>query len=197
LLGTMNPTKRLMGVCGECGGPIQFPAELIGTTTTCPRCRKQTELRLESPPEESSVPRKAIVLTVVTALILVAGLVAALVALKRYEKLAARQRERAAATAAARGAAAPAGLEVSAISLEKRAGPDAGYLLGTITNTSNRRRSQVGVEFDLFDAGGRKVGVARDFRPVLEPGAKWQLRLPLGGASAAVSARVASIKEGQ
>jgi len=65
-----------------------------------------------------------------------------------------------------------------------------------VVNTSNRRRSQVTVEFDLLDAGGRKVGVARDYRPVLEPGAKWQLKVPLGGARAAVSAKVASIKEG-
>jgi hypothetical protein len=91
----MNPTKRLMGVCGECGGPIQFPAELIGTVTTCPHCRKQTELRLESPPEEPSLPRKAIIWTVVAALILIAGLIAALVVLKRYEKLAAGQKNRA------------------------------------------------------------------------------------------------------
>ena len=94
----MNPTKRLMGVCGECGGPIQFPAELIGTMTTCPRCRKQTELRLESPPEEPTVPRRAILWTIVTVLILVGGLVAALVALKRYEHLADRDKGRAPAT---------------------------------------------------------------------------------------------------
>ncbi len=90
----MNPTKRLMGVCGECGGPIQFPAELIGTMATCPRCRKQTELRLEAPPEESTVPRKATLWTLVAALILVGGLVAALIVLKRFEKLAAGQKNR-------------------------------------------------------------------------------------------------------
>ena len=95
LPGTMNRTKRLTGVCSECGGSIEFPAEMIGATATCPRCRKQTELRLASPPAEPSVPRKAIVWTVVTALILVAGLVATLVGLKHFEKLAARQRDRA------------------------------------------------------------------------------------------------------
>ena len=193
----MNPTKRLTGACGECGGPIQFPAELIGTLTTCPRCRKQTELRLESPPEEPSVPRKAIVWTVIAALILVAGLVATLVVLKRFEKLAARQRDRTAAAAAANHAAAPAGFEVSAVSLEKGEGSNGVCVVGTVANTSNRRRSQVTVEFDLLDAGGRKVGVARDYRPVLEPGAKWEIKVPLAGDSKAVSARLASISAGQ
>ena len=192
----MNPTKRLTGACRECGGPIQFPAELIGTVTTCPRCRKQTELRLESPPEEPSVPRKAIVWTVVAAMILVLGLIAALVVLKRFERLAARQRDRAAAAAPAKDATAPAGLEISTVSLQKGAGTDAIYVVGTVVNTSNRRRSQVTVEFDLLDAGGRKVGVARDYRPVLEPGAKWEIKVPLAGDSKAVSAKVASIKEG-
>ena len=91
---TMNPTKRLMGVCDECGGPIQFPAELIGTMATCPRCRKQTELRLESPPDESTVPRKAIVWAIVAVCILVVGLAAALVVLKRFERLAAERKHR-------------------------------------------------------------------------------------------------------
>jgi len=193
----MNSTKRLMGVCGECGGPIQFPAELIGTMTTCPRCRKQTELRLESPPEEPSVPRKAIVWTVVAVLILVAGLVVALVVLKRFEKMAAGQRERTPTAAMAKDAVAPAGFEASAISLEKGAGTDAIYVVGTLANTSARRRSQIAVEFDLLDAGGRKVGSARDYRPVLEPGAKWQIRVPVAGAAEAVAARLALIKEGQ
>ena len=90
----MNPTKRLTGACSECGSPIQFPAELIGTMATCPRCRKQTELRLESPPEEPSAPRKATVWTVIAALILIGGLMAALIALKRFENLAAGQKNR-------------------------------------------------------------------------------------------------------
>jgi hypothetical protein len=52
------------------------------------------------------------------------------------------------------------------------------------------------VELDLLDAGGQKIGVARGYKPVLEPGAKWQFKLPVGDAKAA-SARLASVKEGQ
>jgi hypothetical protein len=193
-LGTMNPTKRLTGICSECGGPIQFPAELIGTMTTCPRCRKQTELRLESPPGEYSVPRRVVVWSVISALVLVAGLITALIILNRFEKLAARQRGRAAA--AAQHAAAPPGLEVSAFSLEKGDGAQGVCVVGTVENTSNRRRSQVMVEFDLLDAGGRKIAIARDHRALLEPGARWQIKVPVAGAAQAVSVRLALIKEG-
>jgi hypothetical protein len=193
----MNPTKRLMGVCSECGGSIQFPAELIGTTTTCPRCRKQTELRLESPPEEPSVPRKAIVWTAVAVVILVGGLIASLVALKRFEHLAERQKDPATAAAGAKDGAVFSGLEVSAISLGRGQGRDGNHVVGTVVNASGRRRSQVTLEFDLLDARGQKVGVAQAYRPVFEPGARWEFKLPVAGESKAVSAKVASIKEGR
>jgi hypothetical protein len=52
------------------------------------------------------------------------------------------------------------------------------------------------VEIDLLDTAGQKVGIARNYRPALEPGAKWQFKVPVGEAKA-VSARLALIKEGQ
>src|ERR1035441_2809180 len=75
----MNPTKRLTGVCSECGGSIQFPAELVGTMTTCPVCKKQTELTLAAPPEEPAVPRKVIIWTGATVVVLALGVVERLV----------------------------------------------------------------------------------------------------------------------
>ena len=192
----MNRTKLLQGVCSECGGPIEFPAELVGTTTQCPRCRKQTELTLAVPPEEPAVPQRIIVWTVVMIVILVVALIVTVVGLKHYEKLAASKRDRAAAAAGAKDTAPPAGLEVSVISLEKGQGSDAIYAVGTVVNTSDRPRARVSVELDLLDAGGQKVGVARSYRPALAPGAKWELKVPVGAAKAA-SAKLASIKEGQ
>ena len=186
----------MTGVCSECGGPIEFQAELIGTVGTCPRCGKQTELMLASPAIEPSVSRKAIVWTIITALILIAGLVVTMVGLKHFERLAARQRDRAARAAGAKDAAAPAGFEVSAIALEQGAGGNGLCAVGTIVNNSNRRHSQVAVEFDLLDAGGQKVEVARAFRPVLEPGAKWEIKLAVAGDAKPVSAKLASIHEG-
>ena len=192
----MNGTKRLTGVCSECGGPIEFQAELIGTVAMCPRCRKQTELMLASPSAEPSVPRKAIIWTSITAGILVVGLIVTLVGLRHYERLAARQRDRAAGAVGTNDVAVPAGFEVSAITLEKGDGGNGLFAAGTVVNNSNRRRSQVTVEFDLLDAGGQQVEVARAFRPALEPGAKWQVKVPVASDSKAVSAKLASIREG-
>ena len=183
----MNQTKRLQGACSECGGSIEFPAELVGTMTQCPRCGKQTELLLSAPPEEPSVPRKAIIWTVIAVTILALCVIVPLAGLKHYEELAGRRKGQTGASA---------GLEVSAIALEKGKATSETCAVGTVVNTSGRKRSGVTLELDLLDADGQKVGVARGYRPVLESGAKWQLKLPVGDAKA-VSARLASIKEGQ
>ncbi len=106
----MNRTKRLKGTCTECGGPIEFAAEMIGTTAQCPRCRKQTELLLAPPPEEPDVPRRIAVWCVVMIAILVVGIVAVVLGLKHYEKLATQQKNRASPAQAvgATNATAPA-----------------------------------------------------------------------------------------
>jgi hypothetical protein len=193
----MNPTKRLTGSCSECGGSIEFQAELVGTMTQCPRCRKQTELTLAVPPEEPAVPRRIIIWTVVAIVILVLALIVTVVGLNHYAKLAERQRERATAAAGAKDAAVPAGFEVSAISLAKGQDGNGLNAVGTVVNTSNGPRSQVTVELDLLDAGGHTLQILRAYRPLLEPGAKWEIKLLVAGDSKAVSARLASIKEGQ
>ncbi len=193
----MNQTKRLTGVCGECGGSITFQAELIGTVATCPRCGKQTELRLEAPPEEPGLPRKVVIGTAISVGVLVAALIGTVVGLKHFEKLASRQRDRAADAAAANEGAVPAGFEVSAIALEQGDGGNGLFAVGTVVNSSNRRRSKVTVELDLLDAGGQTLQVVRAFRPLLEPGAKWEIRLPVAGEAKPVSARLAAIREGR
>jgi hypothetical protein len=106
----MNRTKRLKGVCTQCGGPIEFLAEMIGTTAQCPSCRKQTELLLASPPEEPAVPRRIIIWTAVTVAVLILGAVLLVVGLRHFEKLAASQKKQAAGaeTAKATNAIPPA-----------------------------------------------------------------------------------------
>jgi hypothetical protein len=193
----MKPTKRLTGACRECGGTIEFAAELVGTMSQCPRCRKQTELMLAVPPEEPAVPRRILVWTVTAIVILVLALIVTIAGLKHFEKLAAHQKDRVAVAAGGADAAGAAGFEVSAIALEKEEGGTGDYVVGTVVNTSNGPRSRVTLELDLVDAGGRTLQVVRAYRPVLEPGAKWLVKVPVTGAERAVSARVASIKDGQ
>ena len=165
--------------------------------TQCPCCGKQTELTLAVLPEEPAVPRNVVVWTVVAVVILALGVIVPVAGLKHFEKLAARQKDRAAAGPGMKNAATPEGFEISAFSLEKGPGSNGVYAVGTVVNTSNRPRSRVTLELDLLDVGGSKVGIARGYRPALEPKAKWQVKVPCEGASKAVSARVASITEGQ
>ena len=149
------------------------------------------------PPEEPAVPRKVIVWTAITAAILVLGLVVTVGGLRHFEKLAARQKDRAAVAAGATNAAGVAGFEVSGIALEKGEGNTGEWVIGTVVNALKGPRSRVTLELDLLDGGGRTLQVVRAYRPVLEPGAKWQVKVPVTGAEEAVSARVASIKAGE
>jgi uncharacterized paraquat-inducible protein A len=91
----MNRTKSLTAACSECGGPVECPAERIGTMMQCPRCGKQAALLLAAPEQEASVPRKVVVWTVVAVLVLLLGLGGSLVALKRAQNWAERQKEKA------------------------------------------------------------------------------------------------------
>ncbi|MEK7706472.1 MAG: hypothetical protein AAB380_00545 [Verrucomicrobiota bacterium] len=83
-------TKLLNGQCGVCGGQIEFPAEAAGTTAECPHCGKPTELFLAVPPPARTVPVKTVIYTAIAILILIGGLVAAIIALKRAERMTGR-----------------------------------------------------------------------------------------------------------
>ena len=104
----MNRTKRLKGICTECGSPIEFPAEMIGSMAQCLRCRKQTQLLLAPPPPEPAQPRKVVIWTVVTVAILALGAILLVVGLKRLETLAARQKKQPGTAQAARPTNSPA-----------------------------------------------------------------------------------------
>jgi hypothetical protein len=200
----MSRTKYLKGQCTECGGRLEFPAETIGTTADCPHCGKQTELALAPLPDESTVPRQAIVYAVIAALILGLGLAGALAALKRAERLVSKKKEQATTTAAnspappdsAVQAASLAGFQVSTIDLEKTPGSSIIYAVGTLSNLSSKQRFGVKLELDLLDATGTKVGSAKDYQQILEPNGQWHFKA-LVMESKATSAKLASIKEDQ
>ena len=109
----MTKTKRLQGECQQCGSPMEFPAESIGLMARCPHCAKDTELVLAAPPYEPTVPRRVVVWTVATVLLLIAALIALLTGLKQMERRAAEERQKAAppahgeTSAPAKGARTP------------------------------------------------------------------------------------------
>lgn len=84
----MQRTRHLHGPCSECGGSIEYPAQLAGTNTACPHCGKTTLLLLHRPPDEPTLPRRVLVWTAITILVLVLGFLGTIAALKRAERMA-------------------------------------------------------------------------------------------------------------
>jgi len=208
----MTRMKHLRGECQHCGGHLEFPAESIGLQAPCPHCGQQTELMLERPPEEPSLPGRVIVWTVAAVILLALGLVGAVLALKRAERWAAKQKQEHGgppAVAPANNGLAPGAsgqpvtpaendeLSASGISLEKAPGTSLVYAVGTVRNKANKQRFGLKLELDLLDAAGQKVGTAKDYQAVLEPGTEWHFRALVVEPKGVISAKVASLKEEQ
>src|SRR5437588_6517706 len=82
----MSRMKMLKGHCSHCNGLLEFPAESTGLTMDCPLCGQPTELLLARPVEEPTIPRKTIVWTGIAVVVLAAGLIGAIAALKWAER---------------------------------------------------------------------------------------------------------------
>ena len=95
----MPGNKNLKGECQRCGAYLEFPAERIGLTALCRHCRQETELVLAAPPQEPLIPRRVVVWTLVTVLLMLAALIALLTGLKHLERRAVEQRPRSVAPA--------------------------------------------------------------------------------------------------
>jgi hypothetical protein len=188
----MSKNKFLNGQCQHCGGSLRFPAESIGQTTKCSQCGQNTELLLAAPPDEPTVPMKTIVFTAIAVLVLIGGLIAATIAVKRLQRTA-EQRKAAAAPATLPGAPGLTGFQVTAITLEKAAEASVVYAVGSIRNETNRRRLGIKLELELLDAAGNRVGTVTNFHPGLEPRAEWRFKSLVTFPKSA-SARLVSIK---
>ncbi len=184
----MNGSKRkgyLTGACSHCGGRLEFPVDLVGTMAACPHCHQHTELLLESPSSEETVSRKAVVWAVVGAMVLILGLGVPLWGLR----WASRHRQQLAAQIAP-------GLECSALIVEKSPDASTVNVSGELGNNSDRKRTGIRMQFNLYDATGRKVGTGAAFQSALDPGARAQFKVS-AAMPQATSARVISIREGQ
>jgi hypothetical protein len=205
----MSRTKSLKSPCQRCGGRLEFPAEMIGTTTQCPHCGQSTELVLAAPAPENPVSRQTILWSLVAVLILGLGLAGSLVALKRAQRMAAQHKLQPGSKSGSGGgnsqtntltleqeAAAKAGFQISSIVLEEAAGSSLVYAVGSLTNNSPRQRFGIKLELDLFDAADQKVGTAKDYQATMEPGASWRFKALVVEPKAA-SVKLSSIKEDQ
>jgi hypothetical protein len=199
----MNRTKFLKGECQHCHGHIEFPAESAGLTTNCPHCGKQTELLLALPKEEPTIPRATIVYTVVAIIILGAGLAGAIVALKMAQRKVGHKKDEVVAQAPVAPTNATsnpddpltqAGFRVSPVTIEKTAGTSLRHAVGTLSNTSDRQRFGVRIQFDLFDDSGQKVDATKDYQQVIEPKGEWKFHAPVMTSKAA-TAKIISVTE--
>jgi hypothetical protein len=197
ILQVQTMIKNVRGVCQRCGGPMEFSAAATGTTSTCPLCGQETELVLEVPEvAKSGIGIKATIYGIVALVILAGGFGAVVFALKRAERLKARQGATV-ITSATPGATDPfaaIGFNVSPVTLEQGTGSAVVYAVGNVKNLTSRQRFGVRVELELLDATGNKVGAAKDYRTLLEPSGDWRFRA-LVAETKAVAARVASIQE--
>lgn len=183
---------------------------MAGLTADCPHCGQATELLLATPPEEPVVPRRTVVWAAIGIVILGLGLVGAIVALKRAERWAARQKRPAEASLQVESAVndpiqngpkteeaeSQNGFEVSTVELEQAAGTSLVYAVGTVKNTSDRKRFGVKVELDLFNMASERIGAATDYQQVMETNAVWHFKAMVVDRKA-TSAKLASIKEDQ
>jgi hypothetical protein len=197
--------KHLKGHCQVCGGHIEFPADAIGTNVDCPHCGQVTELLLAAPAEEPTIPRRTIVWTGITILMLLIAFAGALVALKRAEKKAVAKQEAnklnvpppAAATPPVEPAAVSInGFSASEVILQKNPGSSLVYAVGTLTNKSEKQRFGVKVLLDLMDATGNKVGQATDYQQVMEPNGQWYFKALVVEKKVA-TAKIAGVQESQ
>ena len=207
----MTESKFLKCTCAQCGGHIEFPADGIGQTVTCPHCQWPTELALDTPEETSAAPRRSLKWTIAGIVILGVGVAGDVSALLLAQKLlrkprAVRSNTGLASQTAGAGAGATAavralptklisGFSVSDVKIVKTPNTTLVYASGTIRNETDRQRFGVTLEIDLFDESGGRIGSTKDYnRDAIEPHGSWTFRALLVQKGVA-SARVSSIRE--
>jgi hypothetical protein len=85
-------------------------------------------------------------------------------------------------------------LKAGLVTLEKTRGTGLVYAVGLLKNVSDHQRFGIKIEIEVIDAGGNKVGTAKDYRAVLEPRQEWRFRALVLDKRAA-AARLVSVEE--
>jgi hypothetical protein len=198
----MSTDNFVKGECRACGGHLEFPAEAAGETIECTHCGKPTKLAAGAAPNQAGISRRKR-LAIAVALFLAAVVPTLLLVLNKPHAAASSALvTKAVSTNTPAAPAVPADeirtndFAVSAIRLEKTPGSSLVYVTGKIRNLGDRRRFGVRVELNLFDKNARPIGLAKDYQPLLEPGAEWHFKAMVM-ESKVVSARLNSIHEEQ
>lgn len=205
--------------CKVCGNHLEFPASAVGGFVTCPHCGQWTQLNLdesEAPPidpAEAPASNWKWLLPILCAVVVLIGIAASgFFLLQRRAKTASQPPPQPVKVATMptntpRTNSPPAklaapvkrqksldDLKAGPVELEKAKVGSLVYAVGTITNASEFQRFGVQVELDLFGKGGKKLGVAKDYKDIIEPNKEWQYHALIPDPRAA-SAKVSAIKE--
>jgi hypothetical protein len=191
--------------CSHCGGHIEFPADGIGNTIPCPHCGADTELTLPAPDIALPGYSSSLKWAMAGLIILVLGVLGVFIALN----LAQRILRNPPTIEGVKQRSEPAGLPASPesqwlvhsnhftsskVTIEAQPGSTLVYALGTLKNQIETQRFGVTVELDLFDATGRKIGTAQDYREIIEGRGEWKFRALLVIPNVA-AAQVRSIRD--
>jgi hypothetical protein len=173
--------------CESCGGHIEYPVELGGSTIDCPHCHFPTPL--PKPPE--AMPPKPKVGSVFAFIMLL--LVAAIgYGAWRMSTQGPAPTMPEASTGAPetrgvgptnRPSAVPApapvqwnGLEAGPVILQKGGEGSLLYAVGEVTNVTEQQKFGVKVLVELFDDKGGKIGAATDYAQSIGAGKSWRFR---------------------
>jgi hypothetical protein len=213
----MSEKSFLKCGCARCGGHIEFPADGIGLTVTCPHCAQPTELGLTVPVSVSARPSRSLKWIVAGLIILAVGVAGVAGALFMAQRLARKSHgadnqsvvfakavknrgptTNSAGTAAAGGITKPAensdGFSASEVRIESAPGSTLVYAVGMIKNEMDKPRFGVTVELGLFDAANKRLGGTRDYKDTIEAHGEWAFRALLV-QKAVISARISSVRE--
>lgn len=207
----MPGEKYLKCACSHCAGGIEFPPEGLGTTVPCPHCGQETELVLEATLTESNDSQHSKKWIVAGVIILVFGVFGAIGALVTAKVLARKKplHPEVQSTAAQKSPSNPEkkpqpvsepantinNFAVFPVAIEKKArGSTLVYAVGTVRNETDKQRFGVTVEIDLLDGAGAKIGMAKDYKDIIEPHAEWKFRALLVVKNVA-AARINTVRE--
>ena len=209
----MSNDNYLKCSCKECGNHIEFPPASAGTVVVCPHCNQWTELNPDQPSQVSPTGRKGLWLAVLLGCVaVVAVAVGAFLFMSRRHAVSQTPvpppvKTVAIATNPPPSKPAPAklapgekpqksldDLKVGPVQLEKAKVGSLVYAVGTVTNASEYQRFGVQIKLDLFGKNGKKIGIAKDYKDVIEPNREWRFHALILD-SHATSAKISSVTE--